>query len=208
MKKFDWSEAEAHLEKVDPKLGRIIAENGCSQLKRSRGGFEFLARSIVFQQLSLKAAATIFGRLTAACGGKLTADSVAMLTDTQFRSAGVSRQKANYLRDLARHSLDKTLPIAKLSRWPDERVREALTQVKGIGVWTADMYLMFVLNRPDVLPSLDQGIRIAIQLLYKTPVQKIDWERLRRRWSPYCTIACWHLWHYKGRMKQQKRRQA
>ncbi len=156
-------------------------------------------RSIVYQQLSLKAAGTIYGRLKSLAGGRITARRISDLTPGQLRSAGISRQKATYLADLSARVLSGKLPLAHLSRVSDDRVRELITSVKGLGPWSADMYLIFVLNRPNILPTLDVGVRIGIELVYGTRPDAQTWDLLRKRWSPYCSVAAWYMWARKNR---------
>ena len=156
-----------------------------------------LVRAIIFQQLSTKAASTIHGRFVGLLpDGRITAGAIAKVTDEQFRSVGVSRQKARYLRDLAGKVSSREVTLDGLEDLDDESVIGALTAVKGIGRWTAEMFLMFRLHRPDVLPVGDLGIVTAVQKAYglrKRPTP----DRLRRlgdAWKPYRTVACWYLW--------------
>lgn len=158
--------------------------------------FAALVRTITAQQISTKAAATIHGRLVALMCGGVTPASLLALTDAQMREAGMSRQKTSYLRDLATKVQSGELPIASLHELEDEAVIEAIVKVKGLGRWSAEMFLMFRLRRPDVLPVDDLGIVTAIQRLYglrKKPTP----ERMRKiaeAWRPYRTVACWYLW--------------
>ena len=156
-----------------------------------------LVRAIIFQQLSTKAASTIHGRFVGLLpDGRITAAALTAVTDEQFRSVGVSRQKALYLRDLAEKVNSGTVTLDNLEDLEDEAVITALTAVKGIGRWTAEMFLMFRLHRPDVLPVGDLGIVTAVQKAYglrKRPTP----DRLRKlgdAWKPYRSIACWYLW--------------
>jgi len=156
-----------------------------------------LVRAIIFQQLSTKAASTIHGRFVGMLpDGRITVAAIAGVTDAQFRSAGVSRQKALYLRDLAGKVSSGEITLDGLEDLDDEAVIAALTAVKGIGRWTAEMFLMFRLHRPDVLPVGDLGIVTAVQKAYglrKRPTP----DRLRKlgdAWKPYRTVACWYLW--------------
>ncbi len=156
-----------------------------------------LVRSIVSQQLSTKAAATIHGRVIALHGAAVPEPAAWMvLGDGVLREAGLSRQKISYIRDLAQHVHDDTLPMARLHELDDDEVIEVLTRVKGIGVWTAQMFLMFRLGRPDVLPVLDLGIRNAIRRAYRLRKEPTH-ERMRAiatPWAPYRSVACWYLW--------------
>jgi DNA-3-methyladenine glycosylase II len=195
----DYPRAERLLLRRDPGLATLIRTHGpCGLADALRvDHFSALARAIIFQQLSTKAASTIHGRLTGLLGeGTVTAPAIAALTDEQFRSVGVSRQKALYLRDLAGKIVSGTLSLDGVEHLEDESVITALTTVKGIGRWTAEMFLMFRLHRPDVLPVGDLGILTAVQRAYglrKRPTP----DRLRKlgdAWKPYRSVACWYLW--------------
>jgi len=159
-------------------------------------GFETLVRSIVYQQLSGRVASVIFARLLAATGGKLTPQSVLKLRPARMRTLGLSTQKTAYIRDLARHVRDGAVVFEDLPGLTDEEVIGRLTQVKGIGVWTVHMFLMFALQRPDVLPVGDLGIRNAVKKAYglaELP-KPTEIEELARSWRPHCTVASWYLW--------------
>jgi len=189
-------------------LARAIKLIGPCKLEKGEGGFNTLARTIIYQQLSLKAAGTIFGRIKSLAGvNKLTPPSVAKLTDAQLRSAGVSRPKIAYLRDLCDKVTGGEISFRNFPRMTDDQVRNALTSVKGLGVWSADMYLIFVMNRTDVLPTKDQGLLNGICLLYGHSAEQLDWEVLQSRWSPYSSIASWYLWAYKNRMMESRPKQ-
>jgi DNA-3-methyladenine glycosylase II len=158
--------------------------------------FPALVRTITAQQISTKAAATIHGRLIALMPDGVTPEALLMLSDEQCRQAGLSRQKIGYLRDLASKVTTGELPVGSLHELDDEAVIDAIVKVKGLGRWSAEMFLMFRLRRPDVLPVGDLGIVTAIQRLYglrkkpkATRIMKIG-----DAWRPYRTIACWYLW--------------
>lgn len=159
--------------------------------------FETLARSIVYQQLSGKVARVIFNRLAEAAGGRtVTAERIMRLTPRRMRSLGLSQQKTEYIRDLAKRTRAGKVDFEILPGLSDEEVCEHLTQVKGIGVWTAQMFLMFALRRADVLPCGDLGIRTAVGRAYgfaalPTPAEV---EQTGAPWHPYCTAASWYLW--------------
>jgi DNA-3-methyladenine glycosylase II len=159
--------------------------------------FSALVRTIVGQQLSTKAAATIHGRLIGLMpGGIATPQAIAVLGDDQLRQVGMSRQKRAYLRDLAAKSASGELHLDRLSEMTDEQVIEAITKVKGLGRWSAEMFLMFRLRRPDVLPVDDLGIVNAIHRLYKLR-KKPSADRILKMgeaWRPYRTVACYYLW--------------
>ena len=184
----------------DPILGAIVKRHGACGLGAVRDRFDhfsMLVRAIVFQQLSTKAATTIHNRLLECMpGGKPAPECLAAVTDEQFRTAGISRQKAAYLRDLGEKVSSGDLPLDALDAMTDDEVIEALTRVKGIGRWTAEMFLIFRLQRPDVLPVGDLGIVNAIQKAYRLR-KKPTPEKMRKlgeAWRPYRSVATWYLW--------------
>jgi DNA-3-methyladenine glycosylase II len=194
--------AVAALCEADPVMARLIEEHTTvvrRDLKRDRPGDAYgaLLRSIVGQQLSTKAASTIYGRMMDIFGGHAPTPRQLLAADPEeIRAAGLSRPKIAYLRDLAQHVEDGTLELDRLDELPDEEVTAQLTAIKGLGQWTADMFLMFHLRRPDVLPVGDQGIRRAVQVQYrmrKLPEPK-RLEKVARPWRPHRTLACLFLW--------------
>src|SRR5271157_5769583 len=185
-----------HLRRSDPVLAGIIDRVGDYRIEFRDPDFETLVKSIVYQQLSGRVANVIFGRVVKAAGGKLTPENILKLRPSRMRSLGLSGQKTAYIRDLARHTRDGRVNFAELLDLPDEAVIERLTEVKGIGVWTAHMFLIFALRRTDVLPLGDLGIRAAIRKAYgfaELP-EPAEMETLAARWRPYCTVASWYLW--------------
>lgn len=187
-----------HLRAADPVLARLIDAVGpCRLVVDRRGGpFASLAEAIIFQQITGKAAQTIHGRLRALIRRQHPrATDIAALSDDELRSAGLSRQKISYLRDLSAQSL-AGLPLTRLQRLEDEHVIETLTKVKGIGRWTAHMYLMFRLGRLDVMPVDDYGVRKSMQKVYRfRALPKPDrMLKVSRAWRPYRSIASWYLW--------------
>jgi DNA-3-methyladenine glycosylase II len=194
--------AVAALREADPVMARLIDEHATvvrRDLRRERPGDAYgaLLRSIVSQQLSTKAASTIYGRMLDIFGGHAPTPRQLLAADPdEIRAAGMSRPKIAYLRDLAQHVEDGTLELDRLDELPDEEVSAQLTAIKGLGQWTADMFLMFHLRRPDVLPVGDQGIRRAVQVEYrmrKLPEPK-RLEKVARPWRPHRTLACLFLW--------------
>lgn len=188
-----------HLRRVDPVMASVIDAVGPCRFKTAPhlSHFEAVARSIIYQQLSGKAAGTIHGRFeTLFLPQRPHAPALAGLPDEALRAAGVSRQKISYLRDLAARVVAGEIPIDTLHEHPDDDVIRHLTSIKGVGVWTAQMFLMFRLGRPDVLPDLDLGIRKGIQQAYR--LRKLPDARkvhtIGAKWAPYRTIACWYLW--------------
>jgi DNA-3-methyladenine glycosylase II len=194
--------AVAALRGADPVMARLIEEHATvvrRDLRRERPGDAYgaLLRSIVSQQLSTTAASTIYGRMLDIFGGHAPTPRQLLAADPdEIRAAGMSRPKIAYLRDLAQHVEDGTLELDRLDELPDEEVSAQLTAIKGLGQWTADMFLMFHLRRPDVLPVGDQGIRRAVQVEYrmrKLPEPK-RLEKVARPWRPHRTLACLFLW--------------
>ncbi len=190
------------LREGDPVMARLIEEHGAlvrRELKDERTGDAYgaLLRSIVGQQLSTKAAATIYGRMLELFGGHAPTPRQLLEVDPErIRSAGLSRPKIAYLRDLAEHVEEGRLDLEHLPELSDEEVTAQLTDIKGLGQWTADMFLMFHLRRSDVLPVGDQGIRRAVKVEYrlrKLPDAK-RLEKIARPWRPYRTLACLYLW--------------
>jgi DNA-3-methyladenine glycosylase II len=191
--------ALAHLRTADPVLKSVMDRVGPCRLRPERDGtnFDSIAGSIIYQQLSTKAASTIHGRVLALCGGPhLTPKALRNQTDAALRGAGLSRQKVAYLRDLAAHSLAGTLDTESLGALPDDDVIASLVKVKGVGIWTAQMFLMFRLGRPDVFPVTDLGIRKGVQRAYR--LRKLpDPDRVTRLgapWAPFRTVASWYMW--------------
>lgn len=185
-----------HLKSADVLMASIIERVGPCRMTYREPTFEALARAIVFQQLSTKAASTIYRRLEEAAGGRISPESIQQLSVPEMRQAGLSKQKIGYIRDLAEHAISGKVDFAKLPDMEDEEVIVALTDIKGIGVWTAHMFLIFALRRPNVLPVGDLGVRMAIKQLYKKrklPLAK-DIEKLAKSWHPYCSFASWYLW--------------
>jgi DNA-3-methyladenine glycosylase II len=185
-----------HLRKSDPILRGIIERVGPCRMEFGPAEFSSLAESIVYQQLNGKAAATIFERFLALAGEPLTPEGVLKLTDAQLRSVGLSKQKSSYLKDLSVKTQEGLLDFAALPGLDDDEVIKHLTQVKGIGVWTAQMFLMFTLKRPNILPTGDYGVQAAIRRHYKKrKMPKPDvMEKIARPWAPYRSVACWYLW--------------
>jgi DNA-3-methyladenine glycosylase II len=211
--------AASHLKKADPVMRAIIECIGPCRMEFGLPEFHSLAQSIVYQQLNGKAAMTIFKRFAALAGEPLTPAGILKLSDEQMRSAGLSKQKSSYLKDLAEKTAAGSLDFARLPELADAEIIKHLTQVKGVGVWTAQMFLMFALKRENVLPTGDFGVRMAIFKHYldrrrtvavnakkqsaaqkKAPTRKIklptpeQMEKIAKSWEPYRSVACWYLW--------------
>lgn len=186
-----------HLKSRDPLLAQVIDRVGPYALQLRDPGFSTMARSIVYQQLSGRVASVIYGRLAEAAGGaRLTPERVLRLRPVRMRALGLSCQKTEYIRDLARRTRAGQIDFAAFSALSDEAVIEALTAVKGVGVWTAQMFLIFALGRPDVLPTGDLGVRAAVRKLYglaESP-KPAELAELGAKWRPYRSVASWYLW--------------
>jgi DNA-3-methyladenine glycosylase II len=191
--------AVRYLKRADPKLAAVIERVGPCRLEPRREGthFDAIARSIIYQQLSGSAAATIHRRVCEIFGGAAPTPSQLLTTsDEVLRTAGLSRQKTSYLRSLAEHAENGSLPVGTLDELGDEDIIQALIAVKGVGRWTAQMFLIFRLGRPDVLPELDLGIQKGIQRAYRMrtlpkPAKVLS---VGAKWAPYRSVASWYLW--------------
>ena len=185
-----------HLKKCDPVLAAIIERVGAFRMEYGEPTFHSLAEAILYQQLNGKAAVTIFKRFTDLAGDPLTPEGILKLSDVQMRGVGLSKQKTAYLRDLAEKTKAGVLDFSRLPHLAEEDIIAQLTQVKGVGVWTAHMFLMFTLRHPDILPTGDYGVQAAIKKHYR----KRKWpkpavmEKVAKPWVPYRSIACWYLW--------------
>jgi DNA-3-methyladenine glycosylase II len=185
-----------HLKKSDPVLAAIIERVGPFRMEFGEPVFHSLAEAIVYQQLNGKAAATIFKRFAGLTGDPVTPEGILKLTPEKMRAVGLSKQKSSYLFDMAERASRGELDFTRLPEMADEEVIQHLTQVKGVGVWTAHMFLMFTLRRPNVLPTGDFAVQMAIKKHYnkrKLP-KPLQMEKIARPWEPYRSIACWYLW--------------
>lgn len=207
--RYDFAAACGKLSAADSKLASLMKQAGPFnlRLKSSHSPFQALVESILFQQLNGRAAASILARLlTNFEGSRPLPEKMLDLPDAALRAAGVSQNKVLALRDLARKTLDGTVPsLARIRRMPDEEIIARLTEVRGVGRWTAEMLLIFRLGRPDVLPVTDYGVRKGFLLTFGRPpkqgpiaaamLPKAD-EMLRRgeRWKPWRSVASWYLW--------------
>jgi len=195
---IDYARARRLLARRDPVLRDLMRRLGPCGLADAQHAdpFRALVHAIISQQLSTRASATIEARVAALFGGAPTAATLAATADAQLRAAGLSSQKLGYLRDLCRHVGDGVLSLATLDTMSDDEVIASLTRVKGIGRWTAEMFLMFRLHRPDVLPVDDLGIVKAVQRAYRlrTAPSATRLRRLGESWRPYRSVACWYLW--------------
>lgn len=200
MTEAELERARRHLMRRDPILGALIKRVGRCGLAAGRkdDSFEGLARVIASQQLSTAAANTIHGRVVALAGGAgdFTCARLLAIDTVDLRAAGLSRAKVVYLRDLAERVADGRLDLASLDSRTDDEVAEAITSVKGLGRWSADMFLMFKLVRPDILPVGDLGIVKGFQKLYgmRNPPKTVTMLRRAETWRPYRSVASWYLW--------------
>ena len=184
-----------HLSKADPVLARIIQQAGAYKIQYRDPVFETLVRSIVYQQLNGRAALTIYNRLASAVS-EVTPEAVLKLRPAKMRTLGLSKQKTTYIRELARMTRNGEVDFSLFPNLPDEQIIESLTRVKGIGVWTVHMFLIFALRRPNVLPTGDLGVRMAMKKAYELAElpKPQEMERIAQFWHPYCSIASWYLW--------------
>ncbi|OGS41029.1 MAG: hypothetical protein A2506_05165 [Elusimicrobia bacterium RIFOXYD12_FULL_66_9] len=195
------SAAVRHLRRVDPTLAKVIARVGpCTLEPQPDDTFPALLKSIVYQQLNGKAAATILGRVMKALGGKATPERLLKTPEAALRGAGLSANKLRAVRDLAEKCRDGVVrPRKELERLSDEEIIARLTEVRGIGEWTVHMFLMFRLGRPDVLPTGDYGVRKAFGRLYRKSARlppPCALEKHGKLWAPYRTVAAWYLWRH------------
>ncbi len=191
--------AEAHLAKADPRLDFIIAKYGHCTIAPHTNYYEELMSSIISQQLSVKAAETIWKRFIDLYGGKTPTPEQIIETDIEtIRGVGASYAKANYIKDLALHILDGALDLAHIATLDNETVIAQLTAVKGIGEWSAHMFMIFSLGRLNVLPWGDLGVRKSMQEVYELPVLPTKAEMIAvaesKGWAPYESVASWYLW--------------
>ncbi|NTV63125.1 MAG: DNA-3-methyladenine glycosylase 2 family protein [Oscillochloris sp.] len=184
-----------HLSAADPVLAAVIDMVGPYTFTPGSHGFRTLVDAIVSQQISVKAAAAIMGRLEALLG-ETTPARVLEVTPEELRAVGISGQKARYLRDLAERATLGVLDLSALPSLDDDTVIAQLTAVKGIGRWTAEIYLLFALGRPDILPAEDLGLRVAAQQFYDLPEppKPAELRRMGEAWRPYRSVASWYLW--------------
>lgn len=197
--------AERHLRSVDPVMDAVITDTGPCRLHeyRRRQPLPALVGSIIAQQISVHAARAIQGRVKALFGGRISARKLLAATDEQLRAAGLSPQKIRYLRDLAEHVSSRRLGLRALEDVDDDEVIERLTRVKGIGVWTAQMFLIFRLGRLDVLPVDDLGLLEGARVLYELSERPDEegFRRLAEPWKPYRSVGCWYLWQGRRRAR-------
>lgn len=193
----DWIKGAAlYLKERDPILAKAIDEIGECTLKTSNDYFGALARSIIFQQLSRHAASTIYKRFIDASGGALTPESVLSMEKRKFKESGISERKADYLIILAEKFASKEIDTELIENLSDEEIIEKLTAVKGIGRWSAQMVLIFSMNRPDVLPLGDAGFKRAVKINYNLDPSPSEEEikKIAEAWRPYRSIASWYMW--------------
>jgi DNA-3-methyladenine glycosylase II len=197
----DHVKARRHLARRDPRLKGLIALVGPCTLRHEPDGFAALVRSIIAQQISTKAAASIHARLLEALGRRgLRPAALLALSDEQLRGAGLSASKVRSLRDLAEKVHTRAVPLRRLAELTDEEVIDRLLPVRGIGRWTAQMFLIFSLGRPDVLPVDDLGLRAGVQQVYGLPALpgRDALTALAEPWRPYRSVATWYFWRSRG----------
>ena len=194
----DYTEIALYLRKKDKRLGKIISEIGDFRLKRRRADLEFLVGVIISQQLSTTAADTITARFRALYpDGKITAGGILETPDTTLRATGLSARKCEYIKDLSGKIAENTLSLISLPSEDDDTIRRELTQVKGIGDWTVDIYLMFGLARLDVFPVKDLALRRAFASAYGLPPEDMAaMMKIAESWRPYRSVGSWYLFRY------------
>lgn len=202
-----WAPSDRHLRGADRRWPAILDRIGPCPLQPRTDRFQALAGAILSQQISTRASQSIRAKLMAALSDRLEPDRLLALSADHFRASGISRSKEAYLRDLSDAVATGRLDLAALDSAPDDEVIAQLTAIKGIGVWTAQMYLIFTLNRPDILPVGDLGIRVGLQLFHglaETP-KPAECPPLAEPWGPHRTLAMWYLWRLveEGRSPQQ-----
>ncbi len=197
MQQDEIKQALRHIRRQDPIMRDVIRKAGPFTMRPRRNRFQALVSSILSQQISGKAAASIKARLVEHLKpDEISPQSIARLNPEILRGVGISAQKARYLLDLAERVASGELRLDRMARMRDEQVIEALIQVKGIGVWTAQMFLIFSLGRPDVFPHDDLGVRMAIRNLYgleELPTKEVS-HKIAEPWRPYATVASWYCW--------------
>lgn len=194
-----WDDACKHLAKRDRVMKKLIPQFGEARLQSRGDAFTTLARSIVGQQISVKAAQSVWDKFAAAVGGpptRLVPDDVLALDAPTLRGAGLSARKAEYLTDLARHFADGTVHVRQWQQMDDEAIIDELVAIRGIGRWTAEMFLIFHLMRPNVLPLDDLGLLKGISVSYFSgePVSRAEARELGEGWAPFRSVATWYLW--------------
>ncbi len=194
---FSITESQAFLKQTDGTMAQLIDNVKLFAIPKKPLNFETFVSIITGQMLSGKAARTIFMRVKALTGdGTITPAKLHHVTDQQLRGAGMSWAKIRSVRDLIEHVETGKLKIRNLPYMTDDEVYQATTAVKGLGYWSAEMFLMFRLKRPDIFPACDVGIQNAISKLYGKDRKKTDFEKFSRRWRPHRTVACLYLWSY------------
>ncbi len=191
--------AENHLKQADPKMNQLIHKHGPATLRPHTDYYGELVNAIIGQQLSEKAGATILKRFVELFGGKLPSPEEILMMDTEkIRRIGCSYSKVGYMKDLGQHIIDERLDLQHIATLPNETVIEQLVAVKGIGEWTAHMFMIFSLGRLDILPTGDLGIRKAMQRVYDLPElpqpKAMHKVATANNWAPYESVASWHLW--------------
>lgn len=205
LREADYARAQRHLARRDPVLRQLIARVGPCTLMHNPDGFEVLVRAIVSQQISSKAAMSISSRLIQSLGkAGLSPAAVVKASEAKLRGAGLSANKIRFLRDLADRCKRGELNLEELPALPDEEVIERLVPVHGIGRWTAEMFLIFSLGRPDVLPLADLGLRAGVKRQYQLPDMPAKEDLLERAepWRPFRSIATWFIWRSFGNVPQ------
>ena len=191
-----WKQAQQELATQDEIMRRLIQQAGNTSLSSRGDAFTTLARSIVGQQISVKAAESVWQKVIKEIP-EITAQALQNSNENSLRACGLSQRKVSYLQDLSRHFIDEIWDESVWNEMSDEALIAQLIQVKGIGRWTAEMFLIFHMLRPNVLPLDDIGLQRAISLHYNTnqPLDKKIMREIAKQWQPWCSVATWYLWH-------------
>ena len=188
----NWELAAKEISRNDPVIMKIIKLYSGDKMQLKNNAFLTLVRSVVGQQISVKAADSVWKKLEELCRGSIESERIKSFSEDELRSAGLSRSKANYIQNIAKSDILEV----NWSNLDDEEAIDLLCKIKGIGIWTAEMFLIFHLARPNILPLGDIGLIKAIELNYNNgeKMSKEELEAYRQKWSPWCTVATWYLW--------------
>ena len=188
----NWEVATKELSRNDPVIMKIIKLYSGDKMQLKNNAFLTLVRSVVGQQISVKAADSVWKKLEELCRDSIEPERIKSFSEDELRSAGLSRSKANYIQNIAKSDILEV----NWSNLDDEEAIDLLCKIKGIGIWTAEMFLIFHLARPNILPLGDIGLIKAIELNYNNgeKMSKEELEAYRQKWSPWCTVATWYLW--------------